>query len=161
MNGSNSKQPKGNGQGMESCKAGSTTKSVANSASSVASYQSSTYAPSVSSYSSVPSISGATIGTLPPVSVPAGDQIDVLRTLSRIYPDKKIFYPDGAFSAQECHALAVVEARYRGQRLSYIQADFERLTGRKVDLEVLRTKLAQGVEPYGSVATNWGGICYR
>ncbi|KAI1473587.1 hypothetical protein F4774DRAFT_41876 [Daldinia eschscholtzii] len=160
-NDSSDEEPKEKGKGKQNSKTSSTTKSPIDSASSASSYKPANCSSSSSSTASCPSISGATTATLPPVCVPEPDRIDLLRALSRIYPNKKIFYPDSTFGTQECHALAVCEACYRGQRLNSIHSDFEKLTGRRVDIEVLKAKLAQATDPYDGVAVNWGGICHR
>ncbi|KAI8960109.1 hypothetical protein F5Y11DRAFT_349866 [Daldinia sp. FL1419] len=83
-------------------------------------------------------------------------RMDAIRALSRMYPDQKVFRPDAMFDMQDCQALAVAEARYRGFELSIIQAQFTDLTGREVDKEVLQAKLTQGVHPKDSTTEKRG-----
>ncbi|KAI1801383.1 hypothetical protein F4811DRAFT_574193 [Daldinia bambusicola] len=112
-----------------------------------------------SSLSSSSSIASAyTYGTLPPVSVPAEDRLDIHSTLARAYPNQRAFYPDGVFSVQDCHALAIAEARYRGQQYARIRAEFASLTGRYLDTEVIKAKLAQGIDPRNSAYVNYSGL---
>ncbi|KAI1661144.1 hypothetical protein F4813DRAFT_346604 [Daldinia decipiens] len=110
---------------------------------------------SIYSSSSIESI--LSYATFPPIVVPARDRPDMMHTLSRLYPDQKVFYPDSNFSVQDCRALAVAEARYRGQQYAYIQSEFANLTGQCLDTEVLKAKLAQSINPYDHTYVNWGG----
>ncbi|KAF3056533.1 hypothetical protein GL218_06535 [Daldinia childiae] len=110
-----------------------------------------------SSSSSSSSESDLSYATFPPIVVPARDRPDMMHTLSRLYPNQKVFYPDSNFSVQDCRALAIAEARYRGQQYGCIQNEFANLTGRYLDTEVLRAKLAQGINPYDETYINWGG----
>ncbi|KAI1469789.1 FMN-dependent dehydrogenase-domain-containing protein [Daldinia caldariorum] len=77
------------------------------------------------------------------------------------YPRKNIFYPDGIFNVNECHVLAVVEARFRGRSIGRVQAEFHNLTGRYLEVDVLKAKLAQATDPDDDVTMNWRDICRR
>ncbi|KAI2784939.1 hypothetical protein F4815DRAFT_143430 [Daldinia loculata] len=136
-------EPKTKGRGKEKAKVDDTNSNHGKGPSSV--------------HSSSSSESLLSYGTFPPIVVPARERLDMMHTLSRLYPNQKVFYPDSNFSVQDCHALAIAEARYRGQQYSYIQSGFANLTGRYLDTEVLKAKLAQGINPYDQTYVNWGG----
>ncbi|KAI0157883.1 hypothetical protein GGR52DRAFT_179976 [Hypoxylon sp. FL1284] len=70
--------------------------------------------------------------------------LELLATMSTMYPDQKPVRADRLMSPAECHALSVIEARYRANKWLQLQCDFANLTGnRMVDPMILRRKFEE------------------
>ena len=80
-----------------------------------------------------------------------------IHVLGNMFPPRRCFVPDSAWSPADCWILAVIEAKYDALRYKQYQADFFNATGRMVPADIIRGKMARDacpLAPSSSVAAN-------